>query len=1367
MTTGMANSTITKPTKTGYTFGGYWTGKNGTGTQYVDATGKCINNLYKVAENKTLYAKWTANKVNVSFNANVFSTTNGTRSGLTFTYEPETSILTINGTWNSTSASLVKLSGLTMQSGDKYNIKLDYQSGSYTTTVTPVFVLDLQKNGANTSTRTYRNVGLPTANSATGSLEVGSGVADANGLNFWMWQSTENATTFNNYKVKINVTKEYPIQQITYNTKYSGFPGIPKRTGYSFSGWYTAETGGTVVTTSTIMNSTSDHTLYARWTPYKVTLQMHVNGGSLSSTHGSTISTDGDFITVNGSKAIHTINYGQSLGSDGLANYNNGGYINIVRSGYIANTAAIYNTKTDGTGTSFDQTSAYAASDFANIDTENKTVTLYVNWVQANYLNTTTNKYYAKLNDAFAEAVTGQTIKVMQNVTETSNATLSGNKTLTLNTNGKTITVSGANVIGVSAGNLTVNGSGTINSESGSTLKASGSSNITVGSITLNSTYANCLENIGTGTVTVNTGSSLSANNAAVWNHGGGTANITAGTITSRATVAVSNTENGTTNISNATITSNSANAVENYLGTVTMNSGTINANATDGHGFLNYDKLIIKAGTINGKLNAVYNEGKVTISGGTFKSTGGYAIHNCSTLKTKANPSITISGGSIESTVNHGIYNQEDGYVLINNVTLIKGTTGIYNYASGVIEIVSGKIQGTQVGIYSSLGNVIIGANDSTVSTTSPSITGTTIGASIVYDYFKFYDGVITGATGIYNQPSAKPAGYEVNTATSGSNQVVTLKPVFVTSNALTVLDAKNNNGATSHSNSATTWKALTGANGAVTAGTWGANYLSLNGTTTWVNLGRMDTAKTLQVTFSVDSLPSAQQYIIGNLEGGGGGIYINTSGTVGGGFHINGDYRWITSNQKITAGQVYDVAVVYDGTKEILYINGVAEKTFDNLSGYTIKAPGSSTVMSVGSNPSASGIGGAIFKGKVYSASVYSTGLTAAQVLQNARAGFYVAGATIPAAKSANAASLNTMSTMSKMNISLNNLQTLNDLTQNDINDNVVENEDENVEELNNEVDENVVDENVDVENNEIDEESINEATEVNEADIQAENNKNPVVQIENEKYTSIQEAIDAAEDGATIKLIEDIELNEEVIIEKDKNIILDLNNKTLTSTSENTINNKGTLTISGEGIIKNEIIEVRKIENLENTEEDEASTVTSVIYNTGTLTIEKAIIRVEKKNGIGILNKEKGVVTLGNQEDEYDSTEPIIYATSKGATAIVNSREGEINFYDGRIITTSSIKNMITRVLSNYKINEELSSELINTTLQLINVERFENSNNNKSENIVEENTSMQDENENSINENVITESDEKEYDNKESNEQQSDEMNTEVE
>ena len=52
---------LTEPTKTGYTFNGYYTSTSGGGTQYVDKDGRFIHNLYTTIGNRTLYAKWTLN----------------------------------------------------------------------------------------------------------------------------------------------------------------------------------------------------------------------------------------------------------------------------------------------------------------------------------------------------------------------------------------------------------------------------------------------------------------------------------------------------------------------------------------------------------------------------------------------------------------------------------------------------------------------------------------------------------------------------------------------------------------------------------------------------------------------------------------------------------------------------------------------------------------------------------------------------------------------------------------------------------------------------------------------------------------------------------------------------------------------------------------------------------------------------------------------------------------------------------------------------------------------------------------------------------------------------------------------------------
>lgn len=63
-----AMPTITPPTRTGYTFNGYFDATSG-GTKYYNADGSSAKNWDKTS-NTTLYAQWTANKYTVKFNAN-------------------------------------------------------------------------------------------------------------------------------------------------------------------------------------------------------------------------------------------------------------------------------------------------------------------------------------------------------------------------------------------------------------------------------------------------------------------------------------------------------------------------------------------------------------------------------------------------------------------------------------------------------------------------------------------------------------------------------------------------------------------------------------------------------------------------------------------------------------------------------------------------------------------------------------------------------------------------------------------------------------------------------------------------------------------------------------------------------------------------------------------------------------------------------------------------------------------------------------------------------------------------------------------------------------------------------------------------
>ena len=58
-----------------------------------------------------------------------------------------------------------------------------------------------------------------------------------------------------------NTTKS---ETVTYDSVYGTLPS-PTKTGFSFQGWYTAQTGGTKVESGTKVDSYTNHTLYARW----------------------------------------------------------------------------------------------------------------------------------------------------------------------------------------------------------------------------------------------------------------------------------------------------------------------------------------------------------------------------------------------------------------------------------------------------------------------------------------------------------------------------------------------------------------------------------------------------------------------------------------------------------------------------------------------------------------------------------------------------------------------------------------------------------------------------------------------------------------------------------------------------------------------------------------------------------------------------------------------------------------------------------------------------------------------------------------------------------------------------------------------
>lgn len=72
-------------------------------------------------------------------------------------------------------------------------------------------------------------------------------------------------------------TTPTPSKSVSYGSTYGALP-TPTRQGYEFLGWFTQQTGGTQVTSSTTVSITANQILYAHW---KVLSILHpVSGGT-------------------------------------------------------------------------------------------------------------------------------------------------------------------------------------------------------------------------------------------------------------------------------------------------------------------------------------------------------------------------------------------------------------------------------------------------------------------------------------------------------------------------------------------------------------------------------------------------------------------------------------------------------------------------------------------------------------------------------------------------------------------------------------------------------------------------------------------------------------------------------------------------------------------------------------------------------------------------------------------------------------------------------------------------------------------------------------------------------------------------------
>jgi len=280
--------------KTGYTFSGWNTKSDGSGTNYV------AGSAYTISGNATLYALWLPNQYTVTYNGN------GNTSGSI----PET------------------------------------QSGDYGSSIL------LQTNSGNLTKTGCTLGGWNTKADGTGTTYALGSVYTINGdmTLFANWVVKENCTI--TYNGNGNSSGSVPASQSDYSgtviTLQTNTGNLTK-TGYTFGGWNTkADGSGLAYTAGASYTINSNMTLYAQWNPNIYIVSFKGNGNT-----GGT------------APASQTFEYGsrQLLSREGTLTRDNYEFL-------------CWNTKADGTGTDYLAGAAY---------TINENITLYAIWGPKTY----------------------------------------------------------------------------------------------------------------------------------------------------------------------------------------------------------------------------------------------------------------------------------------------------------------------------------------------------------------------------------------------------------------------------------------------------------------------------------------------------------------------------------------------------------------------------------------------------------------------------------------------------------------------------------------------------------------------------------------------------------------------------------------------------------------------------------------------------------------------------------------------------------------------------------------------------------------------------------------------------------------------
>lgn len=270
----------TTPTRTGYSLEGWWTTPSAGGGQWDFSADTVTADI-------TLYARWTAQSHAVEFNTQGVGTAPDDQTvphdGLvTAPPAPIRTGYTFNGWWTTPTVG-----------GDQWAFDSDTISGDTVLyarwTVNSYTVTFDSQGGSAVSSQIVdhgQSARAPAAPTRTGYVFDGWWTTASTGGSRWTFgtDTIADATVLyarwtTSYEVSFNTHGGTSVaDQIVNDGSTATRPTSPTRTGYTFSGWYTAVTGGSVYDFATAITAAT--TIHAQWTVNHYPVTFDTDGGS-------------------------------------------------------------------------------------------------------------------------------------------------------------------------------------------------------------------------------------------------------------------------------------------------------------------------------------------------------------------------------------------------------------------------------------------------------------------------------------------------------------------------------------------------------------------------------------------------------------------------------------------------------------------------------------------------------------------------------------------------------------------------------------------------------------------------------------------------------------------------------------------------------------------------------------------------------------------------------------------------------------------------------------------------------------------------------------------------------------------------------